>query len=179
MARYRRAGFLVVVLVLCLWGRWLPAAEQQTAPSYSKLGADGRELPREAKQWAMVRDNATGLIWEGKTTDGSIHDQSKVFDWTGAQAIFLAELNRTRFGGFGDWRLPTTVELRGLTVKGDEPLIDHDYFPHTAPTGYLSWRKCGSGEIFDERVKFGSAPNGKKERRVRAVRNGPVPEAGK
>lgn len=126
----------------------------------------------------MVRDNATGLIWEGKTTDGSIHDQDKVFDWTGAQAIFLVELNRARFGGFADWRLPTTAELRGLTVKGEEPFINRDYFPHTAPTGYLSWRKCGSGEIFAERVKFGSAPNSKKDRRVRAVRNGPVREEG-
>lgn len=167
---------LILVLLLCPVAAVLRAAEQPVSTSYTKLGADGRELPREAKQWAMVRDNATGLIWEVKTTDGSIHDQDKVFDWKGAQEVFIAELNRMKFGGFTDWRLPTTDELRGLTVKGAEPLINQEFFPNTVPTSYLSWRKCGSGEIFDERVKFGEQRNTKKDRRVRAVHSGTDPE---
>jgi hypothetical protein len=168
--QYPLVALLTGILLLCLGADMLPA-QQQISASYTKLAEDGRELPREAQNWAMVRDNATGLIWEVKTTDGSLHDVEKVFDWTSAQAEFIAELNRTKFGGFDDWRLPTTDELRTLAVKGEEPYINREFFPHTAPTSYLSWRKCGSGEIFDERIKFGEQRNGKKDRRVRAVRN--------
>lgn len=170
---------LLLALLSCPGAALLQAGEQPASPVYTKLGAEGQELPMAAQQWAMVRDNATGLVWEVKTTDGSIHDVEKVFDWSSAQE-FIAELNRLKFGGYIDWRLPTTDELNGLAVKGgEEPFINRDFFPQTAPTGYLSWRKCGSGEIFDERVKFGSVRNGKKDRRVRAVRAGAAQESGK
>lgn len=176
--RGRRDLTALLAAVLLLWlGMSLLHAQQPDSSSYTKLDAEGRELPLVAEQWAMVRDNATGLVWEVKTTDGSIHDRDRVFDWKGAEEEFIAELNRVRFGGFADWRLPTTDELRGLTVKGAEPFINREYFPNTAPTGYLSWRKCGSGEIFDERVKFGEERNTKKNRRVRAVRSGTIPQA--
>jgi len=42
-------------------------------PSYTKLDASGNDLPDSATSWVMVRDNMTGLIWEVKTDDGSIH----------------------------------------------------------------------------------------------------------
>lgn len=177
--RWCLAGLLMGVLLLCLDVPMLQAAEQPVSASYSKIGAEGQELSLAAEQWAMVRDNATGLIWEVKTTDGSIHDKDKVFDWNGAQEVFIAELNRMKFGGFADWRLPTTDELRALTVKGGGTLINREFFPNTVPTSYLSWRKCGSGEIFDERVKFGELRNTKKDRRVRAVRNGKMQESGR
>jgi Protein of unknown function (DUF1566) len=174
--KFRYACLLLFVLLLCPGAAILQAAEQPVSTPYTKLDAEGRELAPAAEQWAMVRDNATGLIWEVKTTDGSIHDKDKVFDWKGAHEVFLAELNLMKFGGFGDWRLPTTDELRALTVKGAEPFINQEFFPNTAPTSYLSWRKCGSGEIFDERVKFGEMRNTKKDRRVRAVRSGTMQE---
>jgi len=177
--KFRYACLLLLVLLLWPGAVLLLAAEQKVSPQYTKLDASGQELPADAGQWAMVRDNKTGLIWEVKTTDGSIHDKDKVFNWDGAQKDFIDELNRQKFGGFADWRLPTTDELRGLTVKGAEPYINQEFFPNTAPTSYLSWRKCGSGEIFDERVKFGEQRNTKKDRRVRAVRNGQNPEGGK
>lgn len=168
----RFVSLLLSILLLFVVAPLLQAAGPPPPPSFTKLDAAGKELPREAKEWAMVRDNNTGLIWENKTTDGSIHDQSKTFDWDGAHDVFLAELNGSKFGGFSDWRMPTTDELNGLTVEGAEPFIDQDYFSNTEPTGYLSWRKCGSGEIFPERVKFGSVRNTKGDRRVRAVRGG-------
>jgi len=154
---------------------WIPVAQGQASPDsepYTKLGSDGRELAIDAGQWAMVRDNATGLVWEVKTTDGSVHDKDNVYDWDGAHDLFIAELNNTKFGGFSDWRLPTTDELRTLTLKGAEPYINQDFFPNTVATSYMSWRKCGSGEIFDERVKFGKIRNTKQDRKVRAVRGG-------
>lgn len=160
----------------CLWFFScvnVPAAigqDQSTEAVFVKLDNQGQELPLNAEQWAMVSDKVTGLVWEVKTTDGSIHDRDKTFDWKGAHETFLAELNTASFGGFSDWRLPTTDELRTIRVKGAEPFINQEFFPNTVSTSYLSWRKCGSGDIYDERVKFGKIGNTKNDRRVRAVR---------
>lgn len=37
------------------------------APSFTKLDAQGNDLPDSATGWTMVRDNITGLIWGGQT----------------------------------------------------------------------------------------------------------------
>ncbi|MDH3330189.1 MAG: DUF1566 domain-containing protein [Desulfobulbaceae bacterium] len=149
----------------------------QGGEHFIKLDSQGQKLSTDAGQWAMVLDTSNGLIWEVKTTDGSIHDMQAGYDWDGAHEIFLAELNRMTFGGFSDWRLPTTDELRTIKVKGTEPYINQDFFPNTVPSSYLSWRKCGSGEIFDERVKFGKLRNKKANRLVRAVRGSGIEQA--
>jgi hypothetical protein len=47
--------------------------------SFSKLDAQANELPYSATEWTMVRDNVTGLIWEVKTDDGSIHDKDNKY----------------------------------------------------------------------------------------------------
>jgi len=143
---------------------------------YTKLDTKGQELLLDAPQWAMVRDNTTGMIWEVKTTDGSIHDNKAGYDWDGAHDIFIAQLNQMQFGGFSDWRLPTTAELRTIRVKGVEPYINQDFFPNTVSSSYMSWRKCGSGEIYSERVKFGKTPNKKANRQIRAVRGESIPK---
>jgi hypothetical protein len=48
-------------------------------PSYTKLDGSGVALADSATSWVMVRDNVTGLIWENKTVDGTIHDMNKTF----------------------------------------------------------------------------------------------------
>jgi hypothetical protein len=160
--------FLILLLPVC-------AEEQvQNQTTFVKLDERGKELSRDAADWAMVLDTATGLIWEVKTRDGSVHDMAAGYDWEGAHEVFLAELNSMQFGGFSDWRLPTTEELRTIWVKGAEPSVDTGFFPNTRPSSYLSWRRCGSGEIFDERVKFGPVRNGRLDRQVRAVRSGGI-----
>jgi hypothetical protein len=68
-----------------------------------------------------VSDTTTGLMWEKKTTDGSVHEVSKTFTWsTGspynfdgtAKTAFLDVLNDVAgsgahcFAGYCDWRLP-------------------------------------------------------------------------
>jgi uncharacterized repeat protein (TIGR02543 family) len=80
----------------------------------------------------MVQDNVTGLIWEVKTDDGSVHDKDNTYTWDDAQNVFIAELNSANFGGYSDWRLPTIKELASLVNLGkSNPTIDDDYFPNT------------------------------------------------
>lgn len=67
-------------------------------PSYTKLDSNGNTLPVSAASWAMVRDNVTGLIWEKKTDDGSVHDKDNTYTWYDPDPA-------TNGGGSGDaWR---------------------------------------------------------------------------
>jgi len=108
-------------------------------PSYTKLDIEGNDLPDSVTEWVMVRDNVTGLIWEVKTDDGSIHDKDNEYTWQNAQDVFVAELNSTSFGGHSDWRMPTIKELTFITdLSCYEPAINTTYFPHTRSSSYWS-----------------------------------------
>ena len=128
-------------------------------PSYTKLGENGVELPDTATQaegWIMTRDNVTGLVWEIKTDDDSIHDKDNEYTWydpnpetNGGDAgtpgdgtdtqDFTDALNDSEFGGFSDWRMPTRMELRSIVDYGAYILaIDTAYFPNTLTSFYWS-----------------------------------------
>jgi hypothetical protein len=102
----------------------------------------------------MVQDNVTGLIWESKTDDGSVHDKDNGYTWydsnretNGGEAgkpgngtdteDFINTLNSANFGGFSDWRLPTIKELSSILDRDatSEPGINTYFFPH-AIRGY-------------------------------------------
>ncbi|ETR72346.1 MAG: hypothetical protein OMM_07560, partial [Candidatus Magnetoglobus multicellularis str. Araruama] len=128
--------------------------------SFTKLDAQGNDLPGSASEWAMVRDNVTGLVWEVKTDDQSIHDKNNIYTWfdnnpetNGGDAgtngngtdtnDFINSLNNSRFGGFSDWRLPTMPELgRIVNYAQFNPLINKYYFPETMPAYY--WTSTSS-----------------------------------
>lgn len=119
-------------------------------PSFTRLDAQGNDLPREATEWTMVRDNVTGLIWEVKTDDGTSHDKDNRYTWcdnnpetnggnigtcgdgTDSQT-FVDALNVEEYGSFSDWRLPSLLELHTIGHYGrtSPPAIDTDYFPST------------------------------------------------
>jgi hypothetical protein len=125
-------------------------------PLYTKLDHKGNDQPNSATKWAMVRDNVTGLIWEVKTDDGSIHDKDNRYTWydsnpetNGGHAgtkgsgqnteEFIRAINNAKFGGFSDWRLPTVKELAYLVNHGTyRPAIDTACFPNTISFGYWS-----------------------------------------
>jgi hypothetical protein len=118
--------------------------------SFTKLSSSGAELPASATNWSCVKDNVTGLIWEVKTTGGSIHDKDNTYRWGGKTAIgreypsregnyyddwntFVDRVNDNSFCGFNDWRVPTSEELRSIVHYGKtNPAIDSNYFPNTA-----------------------------------------------
>ena len=82
-------------------------------PASYTLGADG----------LTVHDNVTGLTWQRSPDtdgDGSLTQRDKL---TLSQALALpAKLNRAKFGGFDDWRLPSIKELYSLfNACGTDP----------------------------------------------------------
>jgi|GEM_PF-5512599 len=145
--------------------------------SYTKLDANGNALVASATSWAMVKDNVTGLIWENKTTDSSIHDASKTYNWADAQNVFIAQLNALNFGGHNDWRLPTREELRSIVKYSlSSPAITTEYFPNTKSNNYWSSSTGANSTSYAWNVYFlnGSDNNYNKSGSyyVRAVRGG-------
>lgn len=85
-----------------------------------------------------ISDNATGLMWEKKTTtvgsgaSADPHDVDNIYTWTAGTTAangtlfteFLAKLNGFAgegcLGGQCDWRLPTRPELEGILDYGGE-----------------------------------------------------------
>ena len=125
-------------------------------PSYTKLDANGNDLSDSAASWAMVRDNVTGLIWEVKTDDGSIHDRDNKYTWQNAQDVFIAELNAQSFGGYSDWRLPIIKELSSIINSlVYSPAIDSDYFLNIMSSGYWSSTTYADNLRHVWRVVFG------------------------
>lgn len=73
-------------------------------------------------------DSTTGLQWELKTDDGTVHDKDFTYTWGSTTAPyppngtaftdFIAQLNGSAdgvcFTGHCDWRLPTKSELEGI-----------------------------------------------------------------
>ncbi|ETR65787.1 MAG: hypothetical protein OMM_05919 [Candidatus Magnetoglobus multicellularis str. Araruama] len=120
--------------------------------SYTKLDEKGNDLPDDAEEWVMVRDNVTGLIWEVKQARDDIqnydnpHDSDNTYTWydtnpetnygyTGSYnegkntEMFIKQINESRFGGFEDWRLPSIKELESLAaLERYSPAINQFYF---------------------------------------------------
>lgn len=104
--------------------------------SYSKVG--GYALTE------CVKDNVTGLIWEGKTATGARGSGNQYTNfhssYLGTQAQmdaatntygYVAAVNATALCGYTDWRLPTVDELLSLVnygVPSPGPTIDNFWF---------------------------------------------------
>jgi hypothetical protein len=114
--------------------------------SFTKLDAEGNDLPRSATAWSCVRDNVTGLIWEVKTNDGGLHHGGHTYSWYRSDSPdgvpgewayganteqFVAAVNAERLCGFTDWRMPTPAELLGILDYCDAypgVSVDKTYF---------------------------------------------------
>jgi hypothetical protein len=110
-------------------------------------------------------DYDTGLQWEQKTDDGSVHDKDNTYSWSmsvggttpngTAFTDFLGMLNNGTsdfmaivggespsgcFAGHCDWRLPSIGELLTIVLQPnlacDSPCIDQTVFGPTAIDNY-------------------------------------------
>jgi hypothetical protein len=162
--------------------------------SFTKLDSKGNDLPDSAENWAMVRDNVTGLIWEVKTDDAGIHDKYNTYTWYDSNPNtnggyngtsgdmtdtenFITTLNAEKFGGYSDWRIPTVKELASInSLEKFNPAINKNYFPHTMSAFYWSSTSNASDTGYAWGVYFNGVDvyNDAKDSSyyVRAVRGG-------
>jgi hypothetical protein len=124
-----------------------------------------------------VKDNITGLTWEGKTATGT-RAGSKTYtnydDTAQVQGIFgrpnQSEIdaatnavgyknvvNTIALCGYTDWRLPTADELQSLvdySVASPGPTIDATWFPNTPGWGYWTATPRVGNESLGREVGF-------------------------
>ena len=108
-----------------------------------------------------VKDNTTGLVWEGKTAspatsrlgtstytnydstssaqkaDGTNPTQTEI-DASTNSIGYKNAVNTSALCGFTDWRLPTKEELEGILASSGSPRIDTTWFPNTQANAYWS-----------------------------------------
>jgi hypothetical protein len=159
--------------VLC----FLAVSTVSASDRFKKMDTQSNELPDDAEEWAIVFDTKYGLYWEVKSADESLHSNEGTYTFTNVGDNFIVKINADKFGGYSDWRLPTTSELGTLRKrKKDSPEahIDLQYFPGTLPSKYMSQGWCGSrSEYQEESVKFGKKKV-KGAKYVRLVRGQPL-----
>jgi len=113
-------------------------------PADGKLGFSFSEVPRAGggfyARTECVKDNVTGLMWEGKTADGGLRDWQRVYsNWgdgrPGDATAYVVSVNATELCGHSDWRLPDRHELQGIVdyemASHGPPAIDTAWFPNT------------------------------------------------
>jgi Protein of unknown function (DUF1566) len=142
-----------------------------------------------------VMDWLTGLQWEQKTDDTTVHDKDNYYQWSNfsggpadgdAFTAFLSALNSGAcFAGQCDWRLPTRDELLTLVTpafpgcSSGGPCIDPVFGPTVAGPDLSYWSATTAeigipGYAYDVFFDAGSVQyHGKNVGRfVRAVRSG-------
>ncbi len=124
-------------------------------PSYTKLDPQGNELPDSDSEWAMVKDDVTGLIWEVKEAGGTDlskpHRTSNMYVWdddenvNNTTASFIKRLDDVKFGGYNGWRLPTPQEMSSiLNYAETSPSINSTYFPDMQSAHYWTNAKSAT-----------------------------------
>jgi hypothetical protein len=114
-----------------------------------------------------ISDNNTGLMWEKKSDDGSIHDKDALLWWSEALVLFTVELNdfcqndsnlfcgnngdadcgavggHCGFAGYRDWRIPNAKELFGIVDHGGNfPTIDPIFHSNCVPGCTVTTCSC-------------------------------------
>lgn len=102
--------------------------------SFLKLGKDGKAIADNSSWedgYRCVLDNNTGLVWEIKSPKkGDINYTADRYTWQKAGNAYIKALNKKKYGGFSDWRLPNKDELRSIIdYSRTGPALDPRYFP--------------------------------------------------
>jgi hypothetical protein len=160
------------------WASYFPAVAKchvKYAATWAKLQAKANgsgticDNPRFVDNAdGTVLDRLTGLLWEQKTDDASIHDKDDLHTWSAGgvtataadgpvYTTFLGTLNTGCFAGQCDWRLPTRTELLTILLNGyycpSNPCIDPVFGP-TIGAGYWTGTTSASFSHFAWVVDF-------------------------
>jgi hypothetical protein len=156
--------------------------------SFSKLGKMGKPVA-DTVSWAdgyrTVLDNNTGLVWEVKSPKkGDVNYCDDAYTWKDAGDVYIKALNKKKYGGFSDWRLPNKDELRSIIDYGKTgPAVDTRYFPHCKSDLYWTAVPYNMQKPFIWGIFFGLGSGicytPSSERYVRAVRGGYASSFGK
>lgn len=73
-----------------------------------------------------ITDPRTGLMWEKKSDDNSLHDKDNIYWWSGNGAQetiwdWLEDLNAQGLAGYHDWRIPSVKELLSIVNYQNPP----------------------------------------------------------
>ncbi|MBN8489763.1 MAG: DUF1566 domain-containing protein, partial [Burkholderiales bacterium] len=93
-----------------------------------------------------VKDNRTGLVWEGKTPTGMRSAASQI-NFAGLTdpaldaydaSFYVSEVNRLRLCGYSDWRLPTLLEMQSIADYGitSGAMLSPTWFPNSGTQGF-------------------------------------------
>lgn len=102
--------------------------------SFSAVG--GRSLT------SCVKDNVTGLVWEGKPDDSGLRDKDLTYtnllsEATSDATGYVNYVNSIGLCGYNTWRLPSRLELMSIGSHGRiAPAVDPLWFPNTADREY-------------------------------------------
>ena len=118
-----------------------------------------------------VKDNITGLVWEGKTaspatsrlgtstytnydstssaqkSNGSNPTQSDIDNSTNSIG-YRNSVRTSNLCGYTNWRLPTKEELEGILASSGSPRIDTTWFPNTQANYYWSSSPFAANSFF-------------------------------
>lgn len=151
-----RASVLVLMLSLVFMFSYRSNNQSETN-RYIKLDKNGNRIDPWKGPWSCILDNETGLIWENKTDDESIHDALWTFSWyqhgigieNSGDCYFEAErcdtqdlikkTNLEKTCGLDGWRLPTEKELMSIVnhkPKTGQAKISNDFFSYTKRGDY-------------------------------------------
>jgi len=135
-----------------------------------------------------VKDNTTGLTWEGKPTSGfrahtvyqSVYDSTTALQyWNGAAMVaptqsqidaitnsvgYQNAVNSSALCGYTNWRMPTLAELESLVLTGvGSPTIDTVWFPNAVASWSLTaipYTQIANREDLVKCVDFNSGSSG-------------------
>ena len=93
---------------------------------WQKIGQHGELLAIDVPQWSAVIDKKTQLMWAiNASKTANFPNPKNEITWDDAQ-VWVAQVNKSSWCGFTDWRLPTIDELKTLITKTKQPnFIDH------------------------------------------------------